>query len=59
MIPLQSILSIKIGSAKYENCISLICESRTLLLKIDDPRLFRLTVEGFMMLTEKNRKMAH
>jgi hypothetical protein len=54
-ILLSSIKSIKIGSGKLEGCISIVSTSRTLLIKIEDKKMYIQMLGGFILVTENNR----
>jgi hypothetical protein len=55
-IPVASIKSIKVGTGKMTQCISIISDAKTLVIKIEDSKHYEQIVEGFMALTEDNKK---
>lgn len=54
-ISILTISSIKIGTGKYENCLNIVSDLKTLLIRIADTDLFQTILEGFILIAEKNR----
>lgn len=55
-MPVASIKTIKVGTGKLDQCISIVSEDKTLVLKIEDSKHFKQIVDGFVALTEDNKK---
>ena len=55
-MPVASITAIKVGTGKLDQCISIISEEKTLVVKIEDSKHFKQIVDGFVALTDDNKK---
>jgi hypothetical protein len=53
-VPIFSIQNIRIGTGKFENCVSIMTEKKTLLIKIEEPKLLSQVVEGMLLICEMN-----
>jgi len=54
-IPVSSIKAIKVGSGKMAQCLSIVSESKTLMIKIEDSKHYKQILNGFMALSEANK----
>lgn len=54
-VPVVSIQNIKLGTGKFENCVNIVTEKKTLLLKIEEPKLLSQVVDGLLLICELNK----
>eukprot|EP00607_Mallomonas_marina_P008531 CAMPEP_0182418460 /NCGR_PEP_ID=MMETSP1167-20130531/2886_1 /TAXON_ID=2988 /ORGANISM="Mallomonas Sp, Strain CCMP3275" /LENGTH=624 /DNA_ID=CAMNT_0024592675 /DNA_START=493 /DNA_END=2367 /DNA_ORIENTATION=- len=54
-LALKNIRQIRVGSGRWVRCVSLVFEERTLVLKVEDQRLFKTLVDGLILLTDSYR----
>lgn len=58
-MPVASIKAIKVGTGKMDQCISIISDEKTLLIKIEDSKHYKQIVDGFVALTADNKKKSN
>jgi hypothetical protein len=54
-IPIFAIQNIRIGAGKFENCLSIVTEKKTLLIKIDETKLLSEVTEGLLLICDLNK----
>jgi hypothetical protein len=55
-LPIFSIQNIRLGAGKFENCISIVTEKKTLLIKIDETKLLSQVTEGLLLICDLNKE---
>jgi hypothetical protein len=54
-VPIYTIQNIRIGTGKFENCVSIMTEKKTLLIKIEEAKQLSQVVEGMLLICEMNK----
>eukprot|EP01041_Mallomonas_annulata_P009028 gene9028-18697_t len=54
-VELSTIRQIRVGSGRWARCVSLVFTTKSLMLKVEDPKLFKILVNGLILLTDSFR----
>lgn len=57
-VPLNSLRQIRVGAGRWAKCVSLVFTARTLVLQVEEQRLFKILVDGLIQLTDSGRVRA-